>query len=95
MPGHTTPASPNSLTAPIAQSPFSPGWVMRYGIAPYSSELWSIEPRSSGGWLSCGSVGNVHCQMKTATLMAMNATVITGNREVGRSSFSGITGGGD
>jgi hypothetical protein len=33
--------------------------------------------------------------MKTATLMAMMATVITGNREVGRSSFSGITSGGD
>ena len=37
VPGQTTPACPWTLTAPIAQSPLSPGWVIRYGIAPYSS----------------------------------------------------------
>ena len=41
---------------------------------------------------SCGSVGKSSCQMKTATLIAISATVTTGNREVGMLSLSGITG---
>ena len=66
------------------------GCVIRYGIAPYSSELWSIDPNPacSSRWL----VGKLSCQMKTARLITISATVTTGNREVGLLSFSGSTG---
>ena len=48
VPGQTTPSSicPPVSTGPIAQSAFSSGCVIRYGIAPYSRELWSMLPRS-------------------------------------------------
>src|SRR5262245_31636828 len=43
-------------------------------------------------WSSFGSVGKVSCQMKTATQTRIRDTVTTGNRDVGLSSFRGITG---
>jgi hypothetical protein len=70
----------------------SPGCVIRYGIAPYSTALWSM-PLVSPARSRSRSSGNCHCQMNTATLIAINATVRTGKRSVGRLSRSGIKGG--
>src|SRR5215213_850102 len=78
-----------SSTAPMSHSPVL-GWVIRYGIAPYSSELWSTDPNPAAS--SRSLVGKLICQMKTATQKAISATVTTGNREVGLLSFSGSTG---
>ena len=93
MPGQTTPASnwpgANSLTAPMSHLPVLV-WVIRYGMAPYSSELWSMcpNPASLSRWFS----GKLSCQMNTATQATIRPTVTIGNREVGLLSFSGSTG---
>ena len=42
-----------------------------------------------GDSLEFGPSSSVSCQMKTATLIAMNSTVTTGNRPVGMLSLSG------
>ena len=65
----------------------SPGWVIRYGIAPYSttvlvSTLSPLDNENDGPWRN----------RNTSTLIAMNTSVTTGKRSVGMLSRSGIKG---
>jgi hypothetical protein len=65
----------------------SPGCVIRYGIAPnstmgFDSTSWPLDSENDGPWR----------KRKTKKLIAMIATVTTGNRSLGMLSRSGIKG---
>jgi hypothetical protein len=88
--------STSSLPLMSVGAQYSPGFSTSFGTAPYSKLSWSRSDApaacSTGALALPSSPEAFSCHAKTATLIAISATVRIGKRIVGMLSLSGIKG---